>query len=601
MLLSNTFSGVLSSVTPQQAPILLAKTATKPPSTTLLFGASKGLGMSTGHVTAGKLFSPKLINLFHALDQKDSMFPLFVRDLFDSSGRVVAEFYRHRLSGVEALTEEGITAVVWGYGINFCKTIYDNAIAGLGKLKRLPVLLPKLDVDLLPKKLTVLQKGFQQQLTPDMVNRFVLIDESLKKTNPNRYAKQVAHKAHLLALLTSDTLQQAYKLNGLGKLAATSLIPTLAVAIGAPALYQWITRRSLARAKQKQLDDQTTSNSNLSTRLTGNTVATPQFHGQSTTLPIAQSNTNPFQAFQPMIKPHEAPANKPVNTVANQYTTTDAPRFSGIGSRLLSTAMPTISYFLENEQASTLAFIDMPLATARAGMAYKRNIQDMWEKIIKEAVLIAVMFKGQRLIQDVTNRTMDRLTNSLSSLDFKPLKYLADTFANDTPAFKTQYQQALQHLSLPNGQWDNLTMVNTIQQYIHGKYQQQATHTPNLLLDMAELAGKIPVHHEWDQVAGKLLPKTIDITQKIKLDDIKVMLDSFKQLAQHINTNPTVPLKPLLEQTAKSKYIGFGVSYALGWVVVSLLLPQLQHYFTYKQTGDKHYYPGLADKNAIVV
>jgi hypothetical protein len=548
------------------------------------------------------------VQLFHALDKRNSMFAIAVRDAFDSSGRVYQEYKRHPYSGDEVLTEEALTSLVWGWGVPWCKQQYNRFMGMLARQGRSKIQFPELDVDLLPrpteavqwmKKIPLLRRlvhrdeqGHVQQLTQAMIDRYYRLDETLKATHPARYAQDMARKAHLESLLQpgGEALRDVYRFNKLRQLVVCALLPIVALTFGVTSFNQWRTR---TRQQLAKIRDQRRAKraEGLDSGPLRHAASASSANGVSSQIPNRAAGAMAFAAFGVSASRLAPPPEQLL----------PAMRFGGLAGQLGKSLSPAVSHLLENETLHTALFMDVPLSSGRIYMASRRNRQDMLEKLIKESTLIAVIFYGQRWIQDQMNAAMDKLTKSVTDVEFKALAHLHRHYGQ-TPsgaqALREALQKSFQHLGITPGQaWHQTAradaVADKIRDYIHTKYQQPGLHQPNLLLDLAEMCEKIPVLQSKNVVTGKVAPQTIDITQKIQLGDIEHMAHKLDTVARYLQQRPNETLKHILQRTTGSKYFSFTVSALLCWLVVSNLMPKLQHFVTYLQTGIPNYFPGL--------
>jgi|GEM_PF-2960543 len=548
--------------------------------------------------TAGKLLGAAVmlapvVSVFSALDQKNSMLSVAVRDMLDSSGRIFQEFKRDKYGGQESIISEVSTALVWGFGIAFCKKLYDQWIP---KISGGQILLPGLEnLNLLPRtkakesdtskaaksfianKLgqtadSVPNRDDAHVLSADIIKRYYKNTDGLALENekgqrsiskPNQVADFATRKKHFLDLVKKNgkntQLIERYVRNNMGKLILCTTLPSLALGILIPQLLHWLTPRLVQRDREQKMykpDPGKDSQQNLS------------YSG-----PFSKIES-PFHAVQMQ--------GRFANPTINQ-------KFSGNMTQAID---PAVSWLLARDTIATLLFVDFPLSGGRAVTA--RNDDERQEILFREAAIIGTLFWLQPAIQKQIQNAFDKKFNAHTQIEIKALHKLYKQFSENTPrstSFKQTVKQMNPLLRLAKESGDNLDaekkLVSAVRQY----FSDERTDGRNLLFDLAELSGKIPTLGQGSKkFVGTNGEHYIDLTKKINTDGIREIANYLEHLQAQIEHGKSLPAT--LAHNAAMKMGAFGVSALMCWTVVSYLVPKIQHTITSRKRGVSQF-PGL--------
>lgn len=540
------------------------------------------------------LFNPAVNNTFAALDNSRSMFSIATRDLVDSSGRTVMEYKRDKHGGRERLIEEFVTFGIWGFGIKAMKNVYDWGITNVPLLKKTGVHLPDLDIDLLPAAGKKAKEGVQK-LDLAKVEAFA------------RQFKDVEQYKKLVDVVKDSKLHNAYRGSNAAKFLFATGIPIVALAFGVPTMNQWLTKQKLSKQ--------------------GNANPAGAQEAQSPVPTLQAKNpkqavNNAFGGFQPYSANVNNAFNRNVNAF-NQFKSQVGSKqtgqgkqvqFGGLGSQLAS--WPAM--LLQNEQYNTL-LVDGVLS---GGRVYKgRNPIERFEIFFREASIIAFLYAIQRPLQNFVGSKLGQWMKIPANLEFKTMKHLYDNkeFRKNPGQFRTQFEKSEKTLTnslnkimgggknsfknlLDNPEAKEKALVESIHKYF---LKNRATNK-NMILETAVDAGWIPTFEKnpkqaatsWVDKFNPLKEKAVDadnlmldLTKKIDTKSIFGLKNALGDLA---SKNPA-ELEGLLKKSMRLRGGAWFLSNAVCFSFLSIIIPSLQHYITYKWTG-KDYFPGVQAK-----
>lgn len=407
------------------------------------------------------LFDPRVNGFLTRMDDSTSMVSLALRDGVESSGRTVMEYKRNNHGGRERLIEEGATMVIWAFGINAMKNVYDWVVKDFLKI----IDLPDLDTALLK------QKNFQLQAVKNknpIAKFFTLLNPPSSQTllnpaNPSQLHPDLAPLQKNLPDLYNK-LTQVIQKDG-GKYATSSMfkflvatgMPVAAIAFGIPLFNQWLTRQKIDQEKKQKVSampaklpygSNNTDPGNFSYPGVNNSGfrfqrAAHPFTAQSTTAnAFSFASTASSLAGQPMgihaqSATPSAPPPQRIQFGASQKRGVqqgNAVHFGGLGD--------LASGLLQNERMNTLV-VDGVISGGRIYQA--RNMQERAEIIFREGSIIAFLYFAQRAIQDTLTRHIFKKTHS--QLSFDTLKFLNETYKKEPERFKTHLSSSLQDLA----------------------------------------------------------------------------------------------------------------------------------------------------------
>jgi hypothetical protein len=550
--------------------------------------------------TAGKLLGAAVmlapvVTVFSALDQKNSMFSVAIRDLFDSSGRVFQEFKRDKYGGLESTVSEISTALVWGFGIAFCKKMYDQWIPKISGGK---ILLPGLEkLDLLPRiqakendaskaaksfivnKLShssdpVPNRNDAHVLNTDVVQRYYKNTDGLalesekgklsiaKETHNADFASRKEHFLNLVETKGKNShLLERYVRNNMGKLILCTTLPSLALGILIPQLLHWLTPRMMQHDREQKMYKPDPGNSN-----------------QPLSFSSVHSNlSSPFRSVQ----------------MQGSFPTPQSNQ--KFGSSMTQALDPAVSWLLARDTIATLLFVDFPLSGGRAATA--RNDDERQEIIFREAAIIGTLFWLQPAIQKQIQNAFDKKFNAHTQIEIKALHKLYQDFSEQKPhslSFKESLTQLKEILSITKESANSLDgekkLVAAVRQY----FSDERTGGRNLLFDLAELSGKIPTLGQGSKkFVGANGKHYIDLTKKMDTDGIREIAGYLEHLQSKLSHGKS--LSSMLVHNAAIKMGSFGLSALTCWAVVSYLVPKVQHAITTSKRGVSQF-PGI-DKN----
>ncbi len=586
------------------------------------------------------LFKPGVNNTLAALDDSTSMFSVAARDLIDSSGRTYMEYKRDKHGGRERLLEEFFTFAIWGFGVRAMKQCYD---AGILNARKFGIRLPDLDIDLLPKAKGGGSEGLQK------------LDEKLVGQFAEKF-KHAGQYQDLLSVLKSPQLQKAYRASSIYKFVIASGVPALAIAFGVPTFNQWLTRQKLQEeksAKSHQFPGRAVAGSLFngfkqglpptfhpkpfapfqtglaSAQAPGNRFASPN---QAKGYPLSAtgqtfSTATPFagnNAFQPAFQPMQTASNAAYH---HNGSKNGSVHFGGLPD--------LASAILQNERWNTL-LID---GTISGGRVYKaRNPLERFEIFFREAAIIAFLYWIQRPLQDAVGGALGKFWNIPSNMEFKTIQYLRKhgEYARSPEKFHQDFQNGVHEIAdwmgkkltpatsgkpsakqvlgeiLKNSENKEKALLEAVYDYF---LHHRDANRKNMILETAIDSGWIPtfnkqagpqsfaqqmkgVMHEMNPVKNQQLTKNqfLDLTKKIDTKSIFSLMESLESLSEKTLHQPQ-QLEQMLKKTMRLRAGAWFASNAVCFTFLSIVIPTLQHYITYKRTG-KNYFPGVQQETA---
>lgn len=549
------------------------------------------------------LFNPGVNNTLAALDDSKSMFSVAARDLIDSSGRTYMEYQRDKHGGRERLLEEFLTFGIWGFGVRAMKQAYDASVVNMSKLG---IKLPDLDIDLLPKAAKAGEESLQR-LDAGLVDKFA-----------KRFESAGQYK-DLLSVIQSPALQSAYRKSSIIKFAVASGVPALAIAFGVPTLNQWITRQSINKEKAAKAQKQPTSSpfGSMKPLAAGQQAAQTVNPAAGHFAPATNFNGHPSSALN-------AGRQQPFRPGMPQQSASPFQQAAGHnkGGQVQFGGMADVaSAILQNERWNTL-LID---STISGGRVYKaRNAMERFEIFFREAAIIAFLYWIQRPLQDAIGKQMGKAWKIPADMEFKTIQYLrkqAD-YAKNPSLFHQEYQQSLSNIAEAMGKKlvpgkngtsarevlseilkssDNKekALLESIYDYfLHHRGDGKAR---NMIFETAIDSGLIPtfgdkklgMFAEMNPIKTQDLTKNkfLDLTKKIDTQGIFSLMESLESLSEKTIKQPA-HLEEMLKKTMRLRSGAWFASNAVCFTFLSVVIPVLQHYITFKKTG-KNYFPGV--------
>ncbi len=425
------------------------------------------------------LFNNGFNRFLTKMDDSTSMVSLALRDSVESSGRTYMEFKRDPHGGRERFIEEAATMVIWGFGINWMKKVYDYLAKDVTKA----IDLPDLDTGLLKQakapesSQSKLKTYFNPPSAQSLVNA-----EGKMKPGIQEFIKAVHNHAgsdvygKLTNIIEDQGKKALYNRSNMLKFSFATLIPVAGIAFGIPSFNQWLTQKKLekaAQAKSKQTAspfNQFSSQSSVSSQSSAAYGLNPISTGRSTG--FAQPNTvntalnspasvpnNPFGASALTAAPFAQASAAPLSFARNAAprNTSGPVRFGG----LMDAPGTIAASLLQNERANTL-LVDNIISGGRIAKA--RNWQERLEITLREVSIIICLYWGQQFLQKTF---INWGKNSHSQLSFDATKHLRDKFllpngplaARD---FVNQYQNHLDDLAKAMELGDRKTLLDTL-------------------------------------------------------------------------------------------------------------------------------------------
>lgn len=484
------------------------------------------------------LFKPGMNQFLAKLDDSKSMFSVAFRDGLDSSGRTVMEYKRDPHGGRERLIEEVLTLLIWGFGINLMKNkVYDPLAKRLSPVKN-----PALDMDLL--------MDGPQKLTSEMSERF-------RQQFPGAYDS-------LHEVVKKPRLQRLYHKSNVAKFLIATGIPVALIAFGVPTFNQWLTRKKVSASQAPGFSG---------------AASRPAMPPTSFVMPSV------FQRFSAWRQAGvglglEMPSNRSETQAAGSVGT---PKFSGWESSLAMGA----SKMLQNERYNTL-LVDGVLS---GGRTYKaRNWVERAEVLFREGSIVFFLYFAQGALQKRIGRVMDRLFGSQTGVDFKGAKFLRDRYGNRSAAFQRDLQKSLGALTaeLPG-----------FQQALNDPARRAALEAPltrmvreyalkegadNLIFETAKATGWIKTR------AASPGRQLLDLSQKVQTSPMLDMAARLDQLSSSLGKGQG--LDRLLKRAAAGRFSAWMLANAVCALFLSYICPKIQHWITYKYTGQSGF-PGV--------
>ncbi|MCE3233939.1 MAG: hypothetical protein K0Q50_119 [Vampirovibrio sp.] len=565
----------------------------------------------------GFLFNPTVNKTLAALDDSKSMFSVASRDFIDSSGRTYMEYKRDKHGGRERLLEEFLTFGIWGFGVRAMKQAYDASVMNMPKLG---IKLPDLDIDLLPKA-TKAGDDSLQKLNIGLVEKFA-----------DKF-KDAGQYNDLLTVMKSHGLQSAYRKSSILKFIVASGVPALAIAIGVPTLNQWLTRQSLNKEKAAKTRQQPASsqfgNVNSAKPPLANGPQQPMQAGAQAANHFAQvTNFNgypssaaptgrqPFRMNMPNVaSPFQQPGQHPVQKPAQQTA-------AGKNGQVQFGGMADVaSAILQNERLNTL-LIDGTISGGRVLKA--RNPMERFEIFFREAAIIAFLYWIQRPLQDAIGKQMGKAWKIPADMEFKTIQYLRkqEHYAKTPSLFHQEYKQGLTHIAEAMGKKlvpgkngasakdvlseilkssDNKEKALLESVYDYFLNHRDSAKSKNMIFETAIDSGLIPtISREKQSIFSEMNPiknqdltknKFLDLTKKIDTKGIFSLMESLESLSEKTIKQPA-HLEEMLKKTMRLRSGAWFASNAVCFTFLSVVIPVLQHYITYKRTG-KNYFPGV--------
>jgi hypothetical protein len=602
------------------------------------------------------LFNNGFNRFLTQMDDGKSMVSLALRDSVESSGRTYMEYKRDPHGGRERLIEEVATTIIWGFGINRMKKVYDYLAKDVTKA----IDLPDLDTSLLKqaKAPESNQSKIKAFFNPPSAQS--LVDAQGKMKENIREFTEAVHKhagsdvyGKLTPIIENQSKKVLYNRSNMLKFGFATIMPVLGIAVGIPTFNQWLTRKKLEKEAQGQ-------NKLGASPFKPFSAQAPRAYGQpgvgtglSTGLSAAPVNSplnnpaplpgNPFGAASLVASPF-APG--PATASALSFARSAAPRnaagpvhFGG----MMDTPGHIAASLLQNERANTL-LVDNIISGGRIAKA--RNWQERLEIAFRELSIIGCLYWGQQALQSLFINKLGK--SSHSQLSFDATKHLRDKFLlpngkESAQNFVTQYGQHLNDLAKAMELKDRQELLKTLQKANNPQEaykldqsftkavlkhfeKAQKDRTPNLFLDLAKECHWIPTFDgqvssspsgenalkKWFQDAGQSVKtvfsktpeqytpkagKFLDLTKKINSEAMFGFIESMEKafVSEGLEKAPH-KLEKVLQKSIRGRAGAWLASNAVCTLLLSYIIPKTQHYMTYRMTG-KNYFPGV-EKNA---
>lgn len=380
------------------------------------------------------LFDKRVNGFLTKMDDSTSMVSLALRDGVESSGRTYMEYKRDKHGGRERLIEEGATMVIWAFGINWMKGVYDWVAKDAMK----KIDLPDLNTALLKKSEAPGQqtgvKGFFQLFNTPSAQ--TLVDHSEKKLSQGaqNLVKTFEHN-QAYGKLTDIVSKQSskYAISNMAKFLIATGIPVTAIAFGIPSFNQWLTRKKLAQEKKS-----------LSALGMNHTTPAAAFNS-----PFNKGFNQPVNGFAGFPQPGTNALNQNAGGnpfFPNAFSAKPATRKSAFangkvqfgGGNIFGDAAAAL---LQNERMNTL-LVD---STISGGRIYKgRNWQEKAEIIFREGSIIALLYFGQSWLQ----KRFTQWFKGGSNLSFDATRFLNGVYGKPQhqDQFKAHFEQAKKDL-----------------------------------------------------------------------------------------------------------------------------------------------------------
>ncbi|WP_373533286.1 hypothetical protein [Vampirovibrio sp.] len=479
------------------------------------------------------LFNKQFNGFLTKMDDSTSMVSLALRDGVESSGRTVMEYKRDKHGGRERLIEEGATMLIWAFGINWMKNLYDWGAKDI--LKKID--LPDLNTALLkapqdPGKQTGI-KAFWELLNPPSAQTLVQGSGEALSDNTQKFTKQFTNVEAYQKLSNIAASQgKKYAKSNMGKFLFATGIPVAAIAFGIPSFNQWFTRKKL----EQEPKGHTAHNHPAPLPTAGGPkpkTGSP-FAGR-TPMPVSGFSAFPTQAPSPY-----AFSAGPSNPFAPRPL--GAPLKMGTGANVQFSGNPLAdgaAALLQNERMNTL-LVDGVISGGRIAKA--RNGQEKVEIMFREGSIIAFLYFGQRMMQNF----MTQKLKGGSELNFDTTRFLNSTYVktgdqakffehfktdreNLESLLKTDLNQLTQAQSEKEGLkfWQNLFTQNgrkkigvanksayQIEKKLVEQIQEYFLHNPgnpknpNLIFETAKECGWIPTF-DGKETAPKTMGETV--------------------------------------------------------------------------------------------
>lgn len=596
------------------------------------------------------LFKPGVNNTLAALDDSTSMFSVAARDLLDSSGRTYMEYKRDPHGGRERLLEEFFTFVIWGFGVRTMKQCYD---AGILNAKKFGIKLPDLDIDLLPKAKVGSSEGLQK-LDEKLVGQFA---EKFKHAGQYHDLLAVLKSPQLQKAYRASSIYKFMLASGVPALAIALGVPTFNQWL----TRQRVAAEKSAKPQNKQAQPspnqaapggiKTVSGSspaplNKSVPTAGKTdnqLAAPavapvppaNFKGQA--FPHANpaflaansyASMNSFQAKQ------ARQPGQPAQPATQFASAQNSPKHKHHNGQVQFGGLPDVaSAILQNERWNTL-LIDGTISGGRFYMG--RKLDEKIEIAVREATIIAFLYWIQRPLQNAVSNALGKFWSIPSNMEFKTIQYLRkhSDYAKTPEKFHQDFQKGVHEIA----DWMGKKLTPAIQQpsakqvlgeilknsenkekaLLEAVYDYFLHHrgaNKNMILETAIDSGWIPtfnkqagaqsfgnqmkgVLHEMNPIKNQELTKNqfLDLTKKIDTKSIFSLMESLESLSEKTLHQPQ-QLEQMLKKTMRLRAGAWFASNAVCFTFLSIVIPALQHYITYKRTG-KNYFPGLQQEAA---
>lgn len=535
-----------------------------------------------------------------ALDNRESMLSIAIRDGVDNTGRIYQEFKRSSHGGREFTINEIGTTLVWGFGIRAIKDLYDKFTHSMGWLKY-----PHFDVSLLnPQNV--------QKLTPEVIDAFA----------------HTSQKPHLLKLLKSQ--QGLVQKAAFARFIISTAVPSAMIGFGLPTLNHILTSHIIEKEAKA-------AKAFFSNKLHHKSTPTPapqpvnvaHLHQlQESVVPYVDAMMHGAQASHHATSPQSLKGwgHYPVSSYGSPMPNPTAghgqPSYeqmggfpiwlmngSGAQSHLtppqgLGHGQPSqqakpafglnagqlMSNLMSNERLNTLIFVDGMITGGRIIKA--RNPVERLEWIVRESAIIAFLYFGASWVQDTLQHAFNKMTGSITDMNFGAIRYLDKHFGKNTEQFSQAMGDVYKSLGVKSPEQLGKVslssiesrLVNKMRHYVskHGQYKH------NLLFDLAEHIDLVPTlkSAKTNKIIG------LDLTRAIRTDHVLDLAKQLGKLDAKLAKQPGLSLQSLLHRGLNGKAMAFMAANIVSFVGISWFAPKVQHYFTYKITG-KDYFPGV--------
>jgi hypothetical protein len=383
------------------------------------------------------LFNKQFNGFLTKMDDSTSMVSLALRDGVESSGRTVMEYKRDKHGGRERLIEESATMLIWAFGINWMKSLYDWGAKDL--LKQID--LPDLDTSLLkapqaPGKKTGPEAFFELFKSPSAQTLVDKTGQKLSDTTQPFVTKM--GKVEAYQKLSDIVAKQGkkYANANMGKFLFATGLPVAAIAFGIPSFNQWYTGKKLEQEQKSKTSPKNSSTTPLETTPTLKAQPASPFTSQASK-PARGFTGFQAQAYPPYALPPQAGNAFTASPFGAALKMAQGAKVQFGGNPLADGA----AALLQNERMNTL-LVDGVISGGRIAKA--RNWQEKVEIMFREGSIIGFLYFGQRIMQN----WMTQGLKGGSELNFDTTRFLHNAYGKtgEQAAFDKDFRDALKNL-----------------------------------------------------------------------------------------------------------------------------------------------------------